>query len=97
VTVPWPQIKIPDAANTLIPKVGKLLLTFGTLSNRIEVALFVGVGVGVDVGVGLVQPAIENEVIIRRTTIAVTFLIVYLASSGSWKNKLTTYEDGDIR
>jgi len=56
----------------------------------------VGVGVGVDVGVGLVQPAIENEVIIRRTTITVTFLIVYFARSGSWKNKLTTYEDGDI-
>ncbi len=46
-TVPWPQTKIPDVfAITLIPKVGKLLLTFGTLANRIEVAIFVDVGVG---------------------------------------------------
>jgi hypothetical protein len=52
-TVPWPQIKIPDVfAMTLIAKVGKLLITFGTLVNRIEVAIFVGVGVGVDAGVG---------------------------------------------
>jgi len=53
VTVPRPQIKIPDVfAMTLISKVGKLLLTFGTLANRIEVAIFVGIGVGVDAGVG---------------------------------------------
>jgi hypothetical protein len=53
VTVPWPQIKIPDVfVTTLIPKVGKLLLTLGTLANRIEVAIFVGVGIGVDAGVG---------------------------------------------
>lgn len=53
VTVPWPQIKIPVVfVTTLIPKVGKLLLTLGTLANRIEVVIIVGVGVGVDAGVG---------------------------------------------
>jgi hypothetical protein len=39
----------------------------------------------VAVFVGVVQPAIESEVIIRRTTIAVTFLIIYFASSDSCK------------
>ena len=50
----------------------------------------------VAVFVGLVQPAIKSEVVIRRTTIAVALFIIYFASSGSRKNKLTTYEDGDI-
>jgi hypothetical protein len=55
VTVPWPQIRIPDAI-TLIPNIwdeGTLLLTLGTLANWIEVANLPdpeGAGVGVAVG-----------------------------------------------
>jgi len=49
VTVPWPQIK-PDSLSTSIPTVGKLLLTLGTLANRIEVEICAAVAVGVGDG-----------------------------------------------